>query len=344
MTITGDAFQSETFCVSARSTMTTSVVICCYQDKRWDDLCAAVTSVLEQRPEVAEIVVVVDHNQALLGRVTARFPGVVVIENAEERGLSGARNTGIAASVGDLVAFLDDDAVADPDMFERLRECVEGSRVLGAVADIRPQWLGSSATWFPEEFFWVIGCTYKGLRAGRVRNLLGAAMSVRRSVFETVGGFNSGLGRNHSALPLGCEETEFCMRANRAHPTFHFEFESGAVCYHKVPPQRTTWSYFVHRCYAEGWSKAHVAFIAQAPGSLSTERAYASRTVPLGALRGIGAFLTTGELGGLGRAVAGPLGLIVAAVGYCFGRVSLAANPRRALALRDLPSVFTCAP
>jgi glucosyl-dolichyl phosphate glucuronosyltransferase len=322
--------------------MTTSLIICCYQCERWGDLCAAIDSALAQQPALEEIVVVVDHNDALKALVSAAYPDLLVIENTEERGLSGARNSGIAAAKGELIAFLDDDAVAAPDMIRHLRRRVERDQVLGAVAEIQPEWLGSRAAWFPDEFLWVVGCTYKGMHAGRVRNLLGAAMCIRRAVFETVGGFHSGLGRNHSALPFGCEETEFCIRANRAYPAFHFAYDASAWCRHKVPPRRVTWKYFLRRCYAEGWSKAHVALIAQGSGSLSSERVYVTRTVPLATLRGLSDFILKADLGGLGRAVAGTSGLIVAAAGYLAAGLSLAMDSGRASALRESKTSLTC--
>jgi GT2 family glycosyltransferase len=326
----------------SRKEMTTSLIICCYRSERWGDLCAAIDSALAQQPALEEVVIVADHNDVLKALVSAAYPDLLVIENMEEPGLSGARNSGIAASKGELIAFLDDDAVAAPDMIRHLRRSVESGQVLGAVAQIQPEWLGSHAAWFPDEFLWVVGCTYKGMHAGRVRNLLGAAMCVRRSVFETVGGFHSGLGRNHSALPYGCEETEFCIRANRAHPAFYFVYEASAWCRHKVPPQRVTWKYFLRRCYAEGWSKAHVAFISQGSGSLSSERVYVTRTVPLGLLRGLSDFILKADLGGLGRAIAETSGLIVAAAGYVAARLSLAIDPGRASALRELKTYLTC--
>jgi glucosyl-dolichyl phosphate glucuronosyltransferase len=327
---------------SSPSRMTVSLIVCCYRMDRWEDLCAAVDSALLQQPAIEEVIVVVDYNDALRLRIAAAYEGVIVIDNQESRGLSGARNTGISRSKGDLIAFLDDDAVAHPEMIARLGQSVENGQVLGSVALIEPEWLGTPARWFPDEFLWVVGCTYKGMGIGRVRNLLGAAMCVRRSVFEQVGGFNSGLGRNHSALPLGCEETEFCIRANRAHPASHFVFEPAALCRHKVPTVRVSWRYFTHRCYAEGWSKAHVEYISQAPGSLASERAYATRTVPAGSLRAILEFLSTGDVRGLGRAAAGPWGLIAAAAGYVVARVTLIFNPTRASALRQLPTALTC--
>ena len=63
---------------------------------------------------------VVDHNDALLARAKAEFPGVTVLPNAHAQGLSGARNTGIEAGTGDVVGFLDDDAAAEPAWAARL--------------------------------------------------------------------------------------------------------------------------------------------------------------------------------------------------------------------------------
>src|SRR5215469_18379495 len=92
-----------------------SVIICSYTEARWDNLRAAVSSVVRQTATPVEIIVVIDHNAVLLERAQADLDGVIVLENQEERGLSGARNTGVKAARGSLIGFLDDDAVADPD-------------------------------------------------------------------------------------------------------------------------------------------------------------------------------------------------------------------------------------
>src|SRR5260370_507002 len=91
-----------------------SVIICAYTEKRWDDLVAAIESVRQQTLPAAEIIIVIDHNLQLLERVQDRIPDVIVVENTEARGLSDARNSGITAAKSQVVAFLDDDAVATP--------------------------------------------------------------------------------------------------------------------------------------------------------------------------------------------------------------------------------------
>ena len=90
-----------------------TVVICVYTEKRWDDIVAAVGSVRAQDVSAAEVLVVVDHNPALLDRAAGALgEGVRVLANAHRQGLSGARNTAVAAASGDIVVFLDDDAAA----------------------------------------------------------------------------------------------------------------------------------------------------------------------------------------------------------------------------------------
>src|ERR1700737_1998320 len=99
-----------------------SVIICAYTEERWDDLVAAIESVQGQTLPAKEIIVVVDYNQQLLQRVQDHIANVITVENTRVRGLSGARNSGIAVARSDIIAFLDDDAVAIPNWLLFLSE------------------------------------------------------------------------------------------------------------------------------------------------------------------------------------------------------------------------------
>src|SRR6266700_162410 len=140
--------------------LSTSLIICTCSLERWHDLLEAVASARNLSPAPDEIVIVVDHNPELRSRCEVEFSDLVVAENKQARGLSGARNSGIAVAHGSLVIFLDDDAIADPRWLACIRVHCEQPGVLGAMGRIEPIWLGARPRWFPDEFLWVVGCTY----------------------------------------------------------------------------------------------------------------------------------------------------------------------------------------
>ncbi len=306
------------------STETVSVVICVYTEDRWGDILAAVASVRAQSLPAHETLLVVDHNPALLARLSERYADdevVSVLPNAGPRGLSAGRNTGIAASTGSVIAFLDDDAVAERDWLRHFLAAYEDPRVLAVGGRTMPAWAsGHRPAWFPREFEWVVGCTYLGLPPGRVpvRNVLGGNASFRRTAFDAAGGFATGIGRDGDKRPLGCEETELCIRLRRARPDALLLIDDRAVIHHRVPPARERFGYFRTRCYAEGLSKALVARSVGTEAGLAAERRYTTRVLPSGVARGVRDALL-GRVSGLARAGAIVAGLATTAAGYAVG-------------------------
>ncbi|MFD6419946.1 glycosyltransferase family 2 protein [Streptomyces sp. NPDC060194] len=301
-----------------------SVVVCVYTEERWEDILAAVSSVRAQSLPALETLLVVDHNPALRDRLAARYAGasdVRVLANAGPRGLSAGRNTGIAAAGGDLVAFLDDDAVAEPEWLRWFAAGFADPLVMAVGGRTLPVWAsGRRPVWFPEEFDWVVGCTYRGLPPGlvRVRNILGGNAAFRRTAFDAAGGFASGIGRDGDKRPLGGEETELCIRLSRARPDAVLLIDDRAVIHHKVPRARERFGYLRTRSYAEGLSKALVARSVGADKGLESERRYTTRVLPAGVVRGLADTLR-GRVGGAGRAAAILTGVTAAAAGYTIG-------------------------
>lgn len=300
-----------------------SVVVCVYTEDRWEQICQAIQSLRVQTLSCAEIIVVVDYNRPLYERLVAEMPDVTVVENTDAKGLSGARNTGVALAQGQVIAFLDDDAIASPDWLKAIDGAYADPAIIGVGGMTLPNWQTARPSWMPEEFYWVIGCNYAGMPPSRapVRNLLGGNMSFRREAFDLVDGFQSGIGRTTGKRPLGCEETEFCIRLGQQAPDALLVIEHEAVISHFIPGKRCRFSYFLSRCYAEGISKAQVTASVGSGDGLSSERAYVTRTLPMGVLRGFADALR-GQPAGLGRAGAIVAGVSVTAAGYLLAKAN----------------------
>ena len=146
--------------------LSVSVVICAHTERRWDDTLAAAASVRDQSYAVKELVVVVDHNRPLYERLKSALPETMVVENRELQGLSGGKNTGIAMATGEVVAFLDDDAVADVDWLKFMIDSYKERGVVGRRPDPCRVTPGGRRGF--EEFDWV-GCTYVGILGTRAR-------------------------------------------------------------------------------------------------------------------------------------------------------------------------------
>ncbi len=263
----------------------------------------------------------IDGNGELERRARDAFPAATVLANAHSEGLSGGRRTGAEAAGGEVLAFLDDDAAADPDWLEQLCAPYADEKVLGVGGLIDPLWEQPPPHWFPAEFNWVVGCTYAGMpvRRGRIRNPIGANMSVRADVLARAGTFDARLGRAPGGVTVSgaAEETEFCIRASRLHPGGYWIYEPAARVRHSVPPQRATWSYFVRRCVVEGSAKALLARFAGAADGLQSERSYATSVLPRAVLRNLASALR--GRGGFGRAGAIIAGLAITTAAYIRG-------------------------
>ncbi len=303
--------------------MTTSVIVCAYTLNRWTDLQRAVASLTDQTIAPDEVLVVIDHNDELFETAKRTFTSATVLNNAHEKGLSGARNTGVLASSSDVILFLDDDAYADTAWIEATLRALEDPSVVGVGSWIEPNWEGGEPNFFPESFRWVMGCSYSGLppAGGMIRNPIGAGMALRREVFTQVGGFSAGLGRI-GTTPLGCEETELAIRYSQHRPDARFVHAPDAVVHHFVPRARLSWSYFLRRCWSEGLSKAAVAKLVGATDGLSEERRHALRVLPREFFTSL-IMAIHSPRDGIDRAARIVLGMATAATGVLWGTLSL---------------------
>ncbi len=275
-----------------------------------------VESLRQQTVAPAETLLVIDYAPELEEECRRRWPDVRVIPNAAERGSCGGRNTGVAESTGEIVAFLDDDAIPGHEWIEQLGADFADPRVLGVAGGVNPRWLAERPAWFPPEFDWVVGCMHSGMPKERepVRNAIAANMAIRREEMLAVGGLRKEFSRIEKNA-AGGEETDLCIRLTERWPERMILFDPAPAVEHCVPPERGEPKYFVTRCFAEGRSKAALAQLVGTQSGLSSERSYVRRTLPLGVLRGFGDALR-GDFAGLKRAAMILTGLATTTAGY----------------------------
>lgn len=256
--------------------MKASVIICTYSLERLQDTVEAIDSILAQTYPQLEVIVSVDHNEELLQVLKQKFPeGVSFAFNNTIRGLSETRNVGVKKATGEVIAFIDDDAVADRRWLETLVLNYTDSDVLSVGGKLVPLWEKNRPSWFPEELDWIVGCTYKGhpQEKREVRNLIGCNMSFRKEVFDHIGYFRPTIGRL-GKIPLAGEETEYCIRLLAAFPQGKILFDPEAIVYHKVDKQRESLKYVLKRSYGEGVSKSIINKTADKGKILNTENTY----------------------------------------------------------------------
>jgi glucosyl-dolichyl phosphate glucuronosyltransferase len=299
-----------------------AVVVCAHDEARWNDLETAIESLHRQELPAAEIVVVIDHNLPLLERARERFADETVVPNAGRPGLGEARNTGIRSSRSPIVAFLDDDAVAAHDWLVQLTLPYADAAVAGTGGSITARWVDGRPRWFPREFDWVVGCSYRGMpeTISEVRNLLGCNMSFRRDALEDLG---------HFQLGYGCDETEFCIRLRQVWPWKRLIYAPEASVSHRVPAARGRPAYFARRCWFEGGSKAVVSKLVGRGDGLATETRYSLQVLPRGVIDGVAAFLFHRDTAGIARAGAIVAGLVITTAGYFAGLLSATRAARR---------------
>ena len=294
-----------------------SVIICCYTQERLDDIFEAVDSVLAQTLRPHELIIAVDHNKQLYERLAQTYresadihrnsvnlnqsPGcrspvptsgapipIVLVLNEGAQGLSETRNVGLRTASGEIVAFIDDDAVAEKDWLLYLAKPFEDERVVAVGGRAIPLWLnGRRPSWFPEELDWIVGCTYKGLPldGNKIRNVAGCNMAFSKETFAKAGLWDTRMGSIGQSLKGG-EEADICLRIKERIPTALILWEPKALINHKVPLSRAGLRWVVKNSYYQGICKVKVRKYRDSTSEnhLSTEGSYLrylfSKSVP----------------------------------------------------------------
>jgi glycosyltransferase involved in cell wall biosynthesis len=239
--------------------MDITVILCTYN--RCLGLHQALDSIAAQilPGSVAWEVVVVDnnskdHTREVVMNYCHSYPGRFRYIFEPQQGLSRARNAGIGNARGEIVAFIDDDVVAEPTWLQNLTASLRDGKWAGAGGRIRPPVGFQPPPWITLGGEMDLGGPLALFDLGDVSGELqrapyGTNMAFRRSMFEKHGAFRVDLGRCGKSLLSG-EDTEFGNRLISA--AQRLRYEPSAVVYHPVPKERLSKKYFRSWWFAYG--------------------------------------------------------------------------------------------
>ena len=249
-----------------------SLVIATYN--RAEQLMTTLVSVAAQSlaPEAWECVVVDNNSTDATRERVAAFgachPELHIRYIFErEQGLSAARNAGIAASQGDIIAFVDDDERIVPDflgayvdLFDSHPEAMAaGGCIIAEYPTGRPRWM-SRFTEQPIANPMNYGATVRLFPKGKIPG--GGNMAFRREALVRVGIFDTSLGRTGKSL-IGGEESDLFERM--ATVGIRPYYVPRAVMYHIIPAEKLTREYFQRLCYNTGVSQRRRAELHDRP-------------------------------------------------------------------------------
>jgi len=206
-----------------------SVILPTYQRK--ECICAAVEALGRAEYDGSlEIIVVVDgSNDGTAEALRAlRLPQPLTVIEQENRGLAGARNRGAHAACGEILLFLDDDMIAQSDIVRQhaLMYRSGADAVHGAIPvhdDCPPNFLTQGIAAWP-------GCPPDGEPQGTTHSpfeIYGGHFSVRREVFERLGGFDETFTADGG---YGSEDADFAARLLDGHT---IAYNRQAISWHR---------------------------------------------------------------------------------------------------------------
>jgi len=204
---------------------TATVIVCTYNRVQWLSKC--LRSLEEQVPRPDEIMVVdgpsTDGTREML-ELLERQGSITLVRQPKLDGISAARNLGLSQAKGEIVCYIDDDAIAQPGWLASLLPLYRDPQVGGAggpVYDIegRPA-MGRNAVapdgqWFDESK----GESIEGLS----QVMVGCNMSFRRAALSGVGGFDP-------YFKFHQDETDACLAVLGA--GYKILYDEGALVWH----------------------------------------------------------------------------------------------------------------
>jgi GT2 family glycosyltransferase len=227
---------------------------------RTELLLNCVASIISGNYEDYEILVIdQDPSQQLLHGLAQRFPGERRLRYffLDRAGASSARNLGLQEARCEIVAFIDDDAVADPAWLQAIHEAFLAFQPPPALiaGRIDPIWPGKRPEWYPQEREYLLGLYNIGdeLRSMPEHDQpVGANMAGLRQVILALGGFDQNLGPNYfRKRPMVTGEDALLGRRARQ-AGYSVLYQPRARVCHQISAAKLRRRYFLRRHFWEG--------------------------------------------------------------------------------------------
>lgn len=196
-----------------------------------------------------------DRTSEVLRSLAAVTPNLRYIRE-ERLGLSWARNAGAGLSSAPYVAYLDDDAWAEPSWLENILRVFEEVCPSPAAVGGRVwlDWNGTSPSWLPRKYWSLYTYTDHGEEGFFVEGeyLVGANIAFRKDVLIKMGGFDTHLGRKGTSLLSG-EEAALLQELREKH--FPIYYTPEAIVWHAVLKVRQRRRWLWKRMFCDGASQ-----------------------------------------------------------------------------------------
>lgn len=181
-----------------------SIIIPHYEDLANLDVCLSRLTAQEDPSAKIEIVVADNNSRCGLAAVEGRVAGRAKVILATEQGAGPARNAGVAASTGEILAFIDSDCVPQADWVKRGLAALAGADFIGGRVDVLPEHPGRLSP--TEAFETVFAFDFESYV--RKKGFTGSGnMFVSRATFDQVGGFRKTVSEDvdwsHRAVARG---------------------------------------------------------------------------------------------------------------------------------------------
>jgi glucosyl-dolichyl phosphate glucuronosyltransferase len=185
-----------------------------------------VNSVLQQDCRCTFEIVIVDNNsrddtKAVVDSLIAQHPGKLRYVLESKQGNAHARNCGVEAAKGAIIAFVDDDVTVERDWLQSAIDILNSRKDLSFVGGrVLPAWNGTPPSWVTEEHWAPLALLDYGteelpISGMNPRGLLTANLAMRRTVFDEVGMFLPDLQRVKDRIG-SMEDHEFLLRVCRS--------------------------------------------------------------------------------------------------------------------------------